>query len=243
MQRALRLERVVVVQPSPYGTDNACTVDALRRLGDRARGVAVVDGETGDAALRELHAAGVRGVRVNLETAGVDDPAIARARLEVAAARVAPLGWHVQTYTNLAVLAALHDALLALPATLVVDHFGRARAAAGVGQPGFDALLSLVRHGNAYVKLSAAYRVSERADWADVAPLARALIEANPDRMLWGSDWPHPGGSGGPRRPDVVEPFWPVDDGLALNRLRQWTSSPAQLHRILVENPRRLYGF
>lgn len=243
VQRALRLERAVIVQPTPYGTDNACTLDALRRLGPRARGVAVIGAATPDA-LRRMHEAGVRGIRVNLETHGETDPSAARDRLRAAASRAAPLGWHVQTYTNLAMLAALRDDIRALPTTLVIDHFGRASAAKGVRQPGFDALLSLLDSRKAYVKLSAAYRISSDPDHADAAEIARALIDAGPDRVLWGSDWPHPWARpGAVRDPNVVEPFRPEDDGLALNRLARWTKGPDELRRILVDNPASLYGF
>jgi predicted TIM-barrel fold metal-dependent hydrolase len=243
LHRSLGIDRVVVVHPSPYGTDNACSLDAIRRMGERARGVAVIDVAVPDAALREMHEIGIRGVRLNLETGGIRDPAIARARLEAAAERVAPLGWHVQTFTSLHVIEALHDTILSLATTLVIDHFGRAEAAKGVGQPGFDALLSLVRRGKAYVKLSASYRISSREDRADVVLLARALIEANPERMLWGTDWPHPGG--GHRRigRDEIEPFHKEDDGAALNRLADWAGDASTLRRILVDNPARLYGF
>jgi predicted TIM-barrel fold metal-dependent hydrolase len=246
LQRALGLARVVVVQASPQGTDNACLVDALQRLpagGSQARGVAVVDERTTDDELKAMHRAGVRGVRVNLESAGEHDPALARRRLEAAAARVAPFGWHVQTYTTLPLLVAVAETIGALPVPLVIDHFGRPVAAHGVAQPGFDALLALVRTGRVYVKLSAAYRISEHPDCADAAPFARALADANPDRMLWGTDWPHPGGGGGPRSPEEVEPFVPVDDGRALNRLAEWIGDPARLAQILVDNPARLYGF
>lgn len=134
LKRALRLSRVVVVQASPQRTDNACLVDALQRLsagGSAARGVAVIDGPTTDGDLQAMHRAGVRGVRVNLESQGEHDPAVARRLLQEAAARVAPLGWHVPTYTTLPVLAPRRDTILALPVPLVVDHFGRARAAGG----------------------------------------------------------------------------------------------------------------
>ena len=237
----LGLERVVIVHPSPYGTDNRCTVDASRRLGERARAVAVVDPGLGTEELREMHAAGVRGVRVNLETAGQHDPAAAGALLEAAAHQVAPLGWHVQTYTNMAVIGALHEALMRLPVPLVVDHFGRARAEAGTGQAGFPELLALVRAGRAYVKISAPHRISDRPDCADAGPLARALFEANPERVVWGSDWPHPGGA----RRDIaaIEPFNPIDDGAALNRLAEWFPDAEARRLILVENPARLYGF
>jgi predicted TIM-barrel fold metal-dependent hydrolase len=243
-QRALHFDRVVIVHPSPYGTDNSCTIDAIRKIGPAARGVAVIGPETSDAELRQMHEAGVRGVRCNLETAGTHDPGAARRQIEWAAARVAPLGWHVQTYTSLAVLAPLHDAVMALPTHLVVDHFGRAMAANGTEQPGFDALLSLVRSGKAYVKVSGAHRVSEAPDCADLAPIARALIAANPDRIVWGSDWPHPGGGRDTRGIDEIEPFHPEDDGRGLNRLAEWARGDAVLIRkILVDNPARLYGF
>jgi predicted TIM-barrel fold metal-dependent hydrolase len=241
LHRALGIERVVVVHPSPYGADNAVTLDAVRKLGPTARGVAVIDETTSEAALDELHDAGFRGARVNLESHGVSDPAAAGRLLQRAAERVARLGWHVQTYTTLAILAALHDAILKLPVTLVIDHFGRAQAALGVAQPGFAQLLALLRSGKVYVKISGDYRVSHAADYADAAPLARAMIEANPDRVVWGTDWPHPGGNR--RDPDLVEPFLPQDDGRALNRLAEWTRGADELRKILVDNPARLYGF
>ncbi len=244
LHRALGIERVVIVHPSPYGTDNACTVDALRRIGKPARGVAVIDPAASKRELEAMHKAGVRGVRINLATAGVADPQVAWPRLQATSQRVASLGWHVQIYTSLAVIAALHERLLVLPTTLVVDHFGGARAEAGVTQPGFAALLSLVRAGKTYVKLSGGYRISRLPDWSDVAPLARALIEANPERMLWGTDWPHPGGGQrGPSARDSIEPFHPIDDGAALNRLALWAGGQDMLRQILVTNPERLYGF
>ena len=244
LQRGLGMERVVIVQASPHGTDNACTLDALRRIGPCARGVAVIDASTSDAQLADMHAAGVRGVRVNLESAGQHDPAAAQRMLTDAAARAAPLGWHVQTYTSLAVIVSLHDAILALPTTLVIDHFGRVPVAPGPGGSGVDVLLSLVKSGKVYVKLSAPHRISQAPDCADAAPLARALIAANPERMVWGSDWPHPGGTPGvTRRPDMIEAFAPVDDGRALNRLGEWVANAATLEKILVHNPARLYDF
>ncbi len=182
LHRALHIDRVVIVHPSPYGADNACTVDAVRKLGDRARGVAVIDDTTSARMLADMHAAGIRGVRVNLESYGESDPAVAGRQLQQAAARVAPLGWHVQTYTNLAILAALHDTILALPTTLVVDHFGRPQAARGTAQPGFDALLALLRSGKVYVKISAPYRISLEPHYPDAAP-----IGARDDRRQSGS--------------------------------------------------------
>src|SRR4051812_20043488 len=225
-QRALGLDRVVIVQPSPYGTDNSCTLDAVARIGEAARAVAVIAPLLPPSALDALHRAGVRGIRLTLETAGQHAPAEARRMLRQAADQVAPLGWHVQVYTNLGVLAPLHRDIESLPVPLVVDHFGRAMAAAGPGQRGFDVLLDLVRSGRVWVKLSAAHRIAARPD--DAGPVAAALIAANPARMLWGSDWPHPGGRPrGAHDPAEIEPFEPVDDGQALNRIRRWAGDPA----------------
>jgi predicted TIM-barrel fold metal-dependent hydrolase len=242
--RALGLSRVVIVQPSVYGSDNSCTLDGMRRLGTRARGVAVIDDTTSDAALHEMRAAGIRGVRINLETAGETDPALARKKLNEAAARVAPLGWHVQTYARLSVIAALEHDMARLPVPLVIDHFGGAAAAGGIDQPGFSALLALVRSGNAHVKISGAYRSSDKApDYGDVAPLARALIAANPDRIVWGTDWPHPHAPRPGSTAFDISPPYHIDDGLLLNQLPLWAPDPAIRRKILVENPARLYDF
>jgi len=245
LHRALHLERVVVVHPSPYGADNAVTLGALRVLGTKARGVAVIDETTTDAMLAEMHQTGVRGVRVNLESAGESDPAVARRQLEWAAQRVKRLGWHVQTFARLSVIATLHDAIMALPVTLVIDHFGRPDAALGPDQPGIDKINALLKSGKVYVKVSGAYRISQAPDYADAAPIARAMIAANPDRIVWGSDWPHPGGGKGRASRDLgtIEPFQEIDDGAALNRLNAWCDSREQLEKILVANPARLYDF
>jgi len=244
LQQALHLSRVVIVQPSVYGSDNSCTLDGMRRLGPRARGVAVIDEATTSAALDTMHRAGIRGVRVNLATAGESDPAQARRNLAAAVARVAPLGWHVQVYTELSVIAALQDELPHLGVPVVFDHFGGATAAGGVDQPGFAALLALVAAGHAYVKVSAAYRSSDKAPaYDDVAPLARALIAANPDRIVWGTDWPHPHAAPPGAALGDVAPFYDIDDGLALNQLPLWVPNAAIRRKILVENPARLYDF
>ncbi len=241
LHKTLHVDRVVVVHPSPYGADNAVTVDAVRKIGNRARGVAVIDDATTDAMLADMHDAGIRGVRVNLESSGESDPAVAERHLQDAAARVARLGWHVQTFTNLGILAPLHDTILKLPAPLVVDHFGRPKAELGLDQPGFKELLSLLRSGKVYVKISAAYRISQLPGYPDAAPLARAMIDANLDRIVWGTDWPHPGAA--KRDPAVIEPFRPEDNGAALNRLASWTKDNKELAKILVDNPARLYDF
>jgi predicted TIM-barrel fold metal-dependent hydrolase len=240
MHQALHIDRVVIVHPSPYAADNAVTVDAVRKLGARARGVAVIDDSTTDAMLDDMHEAGIRGVRVNIESFGEIDSAVAGRLFERAAARVARLGWHVQTYTNLGIIAPLADLISKLPAPLVVDHFGRPKAAQGVDQPGFAEFLALLASGKVYVKISAPYRISQLPDYPDAAPITRAMIAANPDRILWGTDWPHPGAA--KRDPAVIEPFRPEDDGAALSRLAAWASS-SELQKILVDNPARLYQF
>jgi predicted TIM-barrel fold metal-dependent hydrolase len=245
--QGLGLKRVVIVQASPQGADNACMVDAMRTLNARdliqARGVAVIDSNTSSDELRALHQAGVRGVRVNLESAGQHDPEQARLALRQTALRVAPLGWHVQTYTSLQVIASIADTLSDLPVPLVIDHFGRSTARKGVHQPGFDKLLGLVRSGKAWVKLSAPQRISDLDDCQDAQAIARALVDANPEHMLWGSDWPHPGEwPGKPRDPNFIEAFHPVNDGRALQRISEWLS-PAEWTAMLQDNPARLYDF
>ena len=228
LQVKLELERVVIVQPSPYGTDNRCLLDALQQLGGRARGVVVIDHNT---SLIPMHGSGVRGVRINLQTGGERDPDAARRVIEQAARRVAPLGWHLQLWTDSRMLAALHDYLGELPVPLVIDHFGLAQSVED-GAP----LLSLLRGGNTWIKLSAPHRVQ-----GDVDALARAFIAARPDRLVWGTDWPHPGT--GPRPPDKVQPFDRIDDAAALARLARWAGDESVLRGILVDNPARLYDF
>jgi len=243
---ALHMDRVVIVQPSVYGTDNRCTVDAVRELGRRARGVAVVDANTSDAALDDLAAAGIRGVRLNLTQAGVSDPSIALHVFTAAAERASRRKWHIQLNTSLKLIDAIRSQLQASPVPVVFDHFGGAAASAGVQQPGFEALVALVKSGTAYVKISgAADSVSKRApDYPDVSPLARALVGANPQRILWGSNWPHPDSARVPGRKNTdIAPLMQTDDGRVLNLLAEWVPDAAVRRGILVENPARLYGF
>lgn len=246
LQEVLQLDRVVVVQASPQGTDNTCLVEslqALRRLGREARGVAVVgDGAPGPV-LDALHAAGVRGLRVNLQSHGTTDAAVAGQRLRAAGALAAARGWHVQVYTQLGVVDALADDIAGLGVPVVIDHFGLAHAWNGTTQTGFAALCDLLRAGHAYVKLSAPYRIVREPGGVDGRPVARALIDANPRRVLWGTDWPHTLHQPGlVRWRDRPEPFQPVDDGEQLRIFAGWTS-PDERQRILVDNPETLYGF
>jgi predicted TIM-barrel fold metal-dependent hydrolase len=233
-QAALGLDRVVLVQPSVYGSDNACLVDALERLEGQARGVAVLDADVNKATCGRLHEAGVRALRVNLGTHGISAPDVAQRQLMDAFRTAEWFGWHIQIYAGLPVLAALQPSLRQLELPLVIDHFAMAPAAGGPEQQHFDAILALVAEGRAYVKLSAPHRISSLPGNDDVTPLARALIAANPDRMLWASDWPHFTTADGFRR---------EDDGAALDRLGAWARDPCTFRRILVDNPAHLYDF
>jgi predicted TIM-barrel fold metal-dependent hydrolase len=217
----------------------------MQARGADARGVAVIDDTTPESELDAMGRAGVRGIRLNLATVGTHDPAVGRRPLEAAVARGRRRGWHVQLYTTPPMIAAITDLVAASPVPVVFDHFGGARAALGPTQPGFPELVELVRSGTAYVKISGAYRASSLApDYADVVPLARALIAANPVRIVWGTDWPHPDAATRPgRRPSDVNPPLPIDDARLLNQLPVWAPDPAIRKRILVDNPVELYGF
>jgi len=243
LHKALHVERVVIVTPSVYGADNSATQFGMMARGATARGVAVIDDETSESDLDAMQKAGFRGIRLNLATGGVSDPGIGRARFQAAVERMKARGWHVQLFTSLAMISAIKDLVATSPVPVVFDHFGGARAAAGVDQPGFADLLELARSGKAYVKISGAYRASKLApDYPDAAPLARALIVANADRIVWGTDWPHPDSVTGRKNTDVT-PLLQIDDGRLLNQLPVWAPDAATRKKILVDNPARLYGF
>ena len=245
VHRVLHIQRVVIVTPSVYGTDNSATLYGMKARGADARGVAVIDDTTPESDLDAMGRAGVRGIRLNLATVGTHDPAVGRRQLQAAVERVRRRGWHVQIYTTLTMISAIKDLIAASPVAVVFDHFGGARAELGPGQPGFAELVELVRSGKAYVKVSGAYRASSLApDYADVVPLARALIAANPGRILWGTDWPHPDAVMRPgRKPTDVNPPLPIDDVRLLNQLPVWAPDADIRKRILVDNPAELYGF
>jgi predicted TIM-barrel fold metal-dependent hydrolase len=241
LQAALGFDRVVIVAPSVYGTDNSCTIDAVRQLGARARGVVVLDNSVTTTQLDDMAAVGVRGVRVNLESTQDTDATTAKRALNALAEKLRGRDWHVQFDTRLSVIKALKDEIASLPVPVVFSHFGRARAALGTDQPGFDDLIELVKTGRVYVKISAPDRTSDRRpDFPDVAPLARAIVEANADRVLWASNWPHPGRAA---TPTAIAPPCPNDDGGVLNLLPTWVPDPTIRRTILVDNPARLYRF
>jgi predicted TIM-barrel fold metal-dependent hydrolase len=245
LHKALHMERVVIVTPSVYGTDNSATQFGMMARGATARGVAVIDDKTPESDLDAMHKVGFRGIRLNLATGGVNDPNVGRPRFTAAVERMKARGWHVQLYTSLPMITAIKDLVLAAPVPVVFDHFGGAQAALGVEQPGFSDLVELVKSGKAYVKISGAYRSSKlEPDYKDCVPLAKALIEANADRIVWGTDWPHPDPVTPPgRQVTEVTPLFQIDDGRLLNQLPVWAPDAAVRKKILVDNPARLYGF
>ena len=243
--RALRLDRVVVVQASTYGTDNSGVLDSIREIGTGARGVAVIDEKTTEASLDDMHRGGIRGIRLSLGNQGVADFAAARHRVKTASDRMKNRkGWSVLISGSPATWAALHADLAAFAAPIVIDHFGEPRVADGIGQSGFTAVLSLVKSGRAYVKLSNADTLTSQADLSDVTPFAKALISANPQRVVWGTAWPHPSAGAVPgRTPTDLALHRQVDDGRMINMLPLWAPDAATRKLILVDNPARLYDF
>jgi predicted TIM-barrel fold metal-dependent hydrolase len=226
----LGLDRAVIVQASCHGTDNAALLDALRRGEGRYAGVAMIDEATTDAELDELHEAGVRGTRMNF-VAHLGGAPHADA-VERIVFRAADRGWHVVLHLDAADLARYAPLLAWLPCPYVIDHMGRVDATAGLDQEPFRALLGLLHEGDrCWVKLSGAERLTAVGPppYDDVVPFARALIAAVPDRVLWGTDWPHPNVRHMP------------DDGDLVDLLAAFAPDEAVRHRILVENPARLY--
>jgi predicted TIM-barrel fold metal-dependent hydrolase len=231
----LGIERAVLVTPSVYGLDNERQLDALTEMKGKWRGVAVVPTGVTDAELERLHRAGFRGVRVNLFAKS----GLVLEDLERIAARVSGCRWHVQLHVDARSLEELAPRLRRLPVDVVFDHMGHVPAAAGSGHPGFRVLCDLMREGPFWAKLSAPYRLSEFPyPYADVAPFARALIAAAPDRLVWATDWPHPAVPG-----HMPANFVMPNDGDLLDILADWTADPAIQTKILADNPRRLYDF
>ncbi|MCK8783469.1 amidohydrolase family protein [Roseomonas sp. NAR14] len=231
MAEILGLDRHVVVQPSVFGTDNRCTLDSLDLLGRAdSRAIVVIDEGIDDAALRDMAGRGAVGVRFN----AVSGNGTPLAQLDALARRLAPLGWHIQIYARGEQLIGLAPALQRLPVPVVLDHMGGVQSSRGVASPEFRALLGLLESGRAWVKLSGYRSSSQGHPYTDVAPMARALLAAAPERCVWGTDWPHPNLYGDTPMPD---------DGELLDRLGEWAPTEALRRQVLVENPARLYGF
>jgi predicted TIM-barrel fold metal-dependent hydrolase len=220
----------LVVQVSVHGTDNGALLDALRTYPDRLKGIAVIDGNASDRQLSELADLGVVGIRL-LDIVG---GGVGLDSLEGLAARCAEMGWHIQLGFRGENYPRLVKRLAALPVPVVIDHMGWCPAAEGVEGDAFQAVLALVRDAGAYVKLSGSFRLSnEGAPYRDTFAFGRALVEAAPDRMLWGSDWPHVG---------LYDPAVRPDAGQLLDGLADVAPDEAMRKRILVDNPLRIYG-
>jgi predicted TIM-barrel fold metal-dependent hydrolase len=242
MLQFLNMSRVVIVTPSLYDNDNSATIAAISQIGqDRARGVAWVSETTSLEDLKPMSEAGIVGFRVAFYT----KPFIAASQTK----RLGALfdlgersGWHLDIATPPDVIAALAKQLESCPVPLVLDTF--AWAAGGVKQPGFRAVLALVESGRAYVKLSEPYRISNKGpNYPDLVPVVRALVAANPDRVLWGSGWPYLSDRAPGKSNTEIAPALPIDSGHLLNLFAAWVPDPATRHKILVENPARLYRF
>ncbi len=225
----LGVGRVVVIQPSVYGTDNRCQLEKAAELGLPFRAVVVTGRDTPDAELARLHGLGARGMRFILAHIGGLPPD----DLEFYADRMRELGWHIQLMVRPQHLLALEARLAKLSCPIVIDHMAMVKPEEGPQQPAFQALIGLLRGGNCWVKLTGAYRLSQQPPlYPDMAPLARALVEAAPDRLVWGTDWPNVHFKGKP--PNAAD---------LLDLLAGWVPDAAVRQRILVDNPAALYGF
>jgi D-galactarolactone isomerase len=229
VQWQLGVERAIVVQPNGYAFDNACTEDALRQMGSSVRGIATVRPDVADAEIERLSAAGFRGARCYMLRRGYlswDD-------VDEIAARVRPFGWHVQVQLDGRDLPRHEDRLAHLPTDVVIDHNGKFLEPVPTSDPSFNSLLRLFSRDNFWVKLSAPYETSKTGPprYEDVSALARALVAAQPDRCVWASNWPHPGISPTP------------SNATMLDLLLDWAPDETVRHKILVDNPARLYGF
>lgn len=229
MHRAVGIERGVLVQTGLYGNDNRFIVDAIKAHPDRLRGIALIGEDIGDKELHHLAESGVRGFRVN-RTAKTGLAFDVARKL---AARTKELGWHVQFLLDVEDHPDLDTLLGGFATDVVIDHMGRPDPARGTGAPGFQALTRLLRSGRGWAKLSAPYRTSLMPPpYADMTPFAHALVEAAPDRLVWGSDWPHV----------LLETEIP-NDGDLVDQIAVWVPDDGLRKRILVDNPERLYGF
>lgn len=242
LHRGLGVERVVIVTPSVYGTDNSSTLYGMKARGKMARGVAVIGERTSDQELSAMAKAGVRGVRLSFPGNSFSADT-ARKQIATTTKRIRPLGWHLQMNVPLGLLRELEADLENLRTPLVIDHVASAKPALGLAQAGFGVLLSLVKSGKAYVKITHRFLPSGAAPaYSDSKILATALIEANPDRILWGTDWPHPD-SGSGRPPTELSPALKIDDAALLATFVSWLSDAGLRQKIFVANPARLYEF
>lgn len=230
VQQRLGLSRVVVVQPTAYGRDNRCTLQAMADLGN-ARGVAVIDETTTDTEIERLTKAGMRGVRFRM----LEPPELPWELLEPMAARLANFGWHIQFQMDGRDFETREALLKRLPCTVVIEHIGKFLEPVPPSHLGFQSLLRLIDSERFWVKLSGAYMTSKSGPplYGDVGVLAKALVQRAPERLVWASNWPHPQSGGGPR----------PDDAQLLDVMLDWAPDEKTRNRILVDNPAHLYGF
>jgi len=243
MLKKMGIDRVIIITPDIYGNDNSATLAAIKELGrDRARGVAWVAEATPPEAIDSMTAAGIVGMRVNLYGGKHFDVAAAAKRLQARFDLAQRQKWHLQFSEPPFVVSALKAQFASSPVPIVFTYFGW--AGGGVDEPGFDAVLSLIKSGSAYVKLSEPYRLSKNGpNYPDLVPVVQALLAANPDRVLWGSGWPHVSGAVPGRPVTAITPDLPIDSGQLLNLFATWVPDVETRHKILVDNPARLYGF
>jgi 2-pyrone-4,6-dicarboxylate lactonase len=230
MAQALNLQHLVIVQPSYYGTDNSCMMDALAAAGTRVRGVAMVNEKISDAELEAMHVRGVRALRLDLFLRSGLPTSELIAYIERSVRRTEPFGWHVQFYTPGWVIRDLLPFLAELQADFVVDHMGYMLESDGLTRLDFDRLLKVIALGRGWIKFSAPYRLARDGNFSRLQPLVTAVMDAAPTRVIWGSDWPHIPESG-------------RDTGELLNLLAAWVPDSEALARVLVNNPLRLFGF
>ena len=245
MKSAVGLERTVLVQASGHGTDNRALLAALAQLGQRGRAVAVLDPQTPQRDLESMHAAGVRGLRLNFQTLRERYSGDARQWLARFEELAAPFGWHLQLFCDADMLTGMESILLQSKTNIVIDHMGLPDAAAGVAQPGFQTVLRLLRSGNIWVKLAGADRITRSTgNLRDAIPFIQALATAAPERLVWGSDWPNIGfHSRRPVHDDAILPYRDLDAGALLDVLIEAVPDSAIRRAILTDNPERLYGF
>lgn len=241
------LERFVFVQPSVYGTDNSALLAALKLHGiTRARGVAVVGPETSDGELEVLHAAGVRGLRLNVKSNPDGGKADIREPLKALIARAEPYGLAVELFCSAASLAGAEDLIAGSPVPVILDHFGGIKVSDDGAVAGLEQVAKLLSLPHVWVKLSAPYRVAASGAASPALPaIIRYLIDTHPERLVWASDWPHTGGGADRKRRGAatVEPFRDIDDIAETSSFVSWLQSPQTVQQILVDNPAELFGF
>ena len=239
--KAQALDRVVIVQPSVYGTDNQCLLDALSALGPHAKGIAVLDESITTPALQQLDACGIRGIRLNFESSANHNTHHLQSALIYWSSRIAALGWHIQVYAPFAMIAACAPTIKTLPIPVVLDHFAlwpRTEEAKGSDE---RHVLDLFTDKHIYIKLSASYR-QPNVDRQRVQQLAHRLLQIQPECLLWGSDWPHTQREPGVL-PHCVSPYRAIASRQLCDERLQWLSTTELQHQVLVTNPAKLYRF